>query len=107
LRRLFGRHVAIGRTGARTEAGQQPARLLHVAAPLLAQVRLLARVAREVVQLGQRQLDVLLAAVDDAGQRRPAAIDRYGKRLEVRVAIADLAEERVAGERFRLGDAGG
>ena len=64
------------------------------------------RIGGQVVELGDRQVDELAAAFDRADERRPAAIERGGKRLEVGVPALAFFEERSALPLGRRGDAG-
>src|SRR5207245_9888631 len=105
-RRLRVLRAALQAAVGGAEAGQLLAHRLHQVRPLSGEVRLLLRVAAEVVQLGQREVDELEAATHDALQRRPAAVDRRRERLEVALGGGGLApfreaEEAVAGEAGR------
>jgi hypothetical protein len=44
----------------------------------------LSRIRRQVIEFGNRQIDVLLASDDDAAKGRPPAVQRRGHRLEIR-----------------------
>ena len=68
------------------------------AAPLLREpVVQFLRIARQVVELRDRQLDDFSAAVDDADERRPAAIERRGERFEVACIRGSAARRRATG----------
>ncbi len=86
---LLGGGLALGGLDLRLHGGEETARLGHVAPALGAQVVLLGGIARQVVELGEGKLDVLLFLVDDARERRPAAVERGRERLEVGVAGGD------------------
>src|SRR5205814_4164665 len=77
---LGGARLERLRGGERAQVGLEP---VHAGGARGGQVPLLAGIAAEVVQLRQRQLDVLLGPTQDAGERRPAAVGGRGERLEV------------------------
>ena len=103
VRALMWRRAAAGDIAQRVEPGAglgilvasigRPGRLQipqphleHAASvPVLVnQIQLLARIAGQIVELRQRQLDQLVVSDDDAGEGRPPSIERRRQRLEVR-----------------------
>ncbi len=76
---------------------QQRRQLTRLRAALVDPVRRLGGIGGEVVELGERQGDQLSPTVDQAAQRRPAAVERRGESLEVALfALVRRREERAA-----------
>ena len=77
-----------------TQADQQRPHLVPLPRPARREVALLPRVVQEVVELGDRQVDVLQAAPHDAVERSPAPVHHPGERLEIHGRARLLAPHR-------------
>ena len=64
---------------------------------LVREIRRFARIALQIVQLDDRQIDVLPVLSHQTDERSPTAVERCGERLEVQIASIGRTQERPAG----------
>ena len=84
-------HPGVGRHLPHPQPGEAATQALELLRPRGGEVLPLAGVRDEVVDLRERQVDVLQPAVDDPAQRRPATVEPRAQRLEVALGRRVLA----------------